>query len=59
LPGGDSDLLITSITHRLFEFDDDTPVYPGHGPSTTIGKERRDNPFVGSAGRLWLPDEFQ
>ena len=59
LPGGDSDVLIASITQRLFEFDDDTPVYPGHGPATTIGEERRYNPFVGTAGRLWLPPEAQ
>jgi glyoxylase-like metal-dependent hydrolase (beta-lactamase superfamily II) len=59
LPGGDSDVLVASITHRLFEFADDTAVYPGHGPATTIGEERRHNPFVGTAGRLWLPPEFQ
>jgi hydroxyacylglutathione hydrolase len=59
LPGGDSDVLIASITHKLFEFADDTPVYPGHGPTTTIGEERRHNPFVGSAGRLWLPPDSQ
>ena len=59
LPGGNSDVLIASITHRLFEFDDDTSVYPGHGPSTSIGEERRHNPFVGTAGRLWLPPDLQ
>jgi glyoxylase-like metal-dependent hydrolase (beta-lactamase superfamily II) len=48
LPGGDGDQLIASIHNKLFESPDDLPVYPGHGPATTIGKERRFNPFVGS-----------
>jgi hydroxyacylglutathione hydrolase len=47
LPGGDHDTLIRSITQVLFGFCDDTEVYPGHGPKTTIGDERRTNPFVG------------
>jgi hydroxyacylglutathione hydrolase len=56
LPGGDSDTLLSVITHKLFEFDDDTRVHPGHGPSTTIGEERRYNPFVGTSS-LWLPPD--
>jgi hydroxyacylglutathione hydrolase len=55
LPGGDADALIKSVGAKLFELDDDVPVYPGHGPATTIGQERRYNPFVGTAGRLWIP----
>ena len=47
LPGGDLDTLIRSITHRLFSLDDDTIVYPGHGPETSIGDEKIANPFVG------------
>jgi len=35
-----------SITEVLFAFDDAAPVFPGHGPETTIGHERRTNPFV-------------
>jgi len=50
LPGGDYDTLIRSITTVLFPFGDDAVVYPGHGPSTTIGRERQTNPFlVGTA----------
>lgn len=46
LPGGDYDTLIRSIRTVLFSFPDDTEVYPGHGPMTTIGEERRTNPFL-------------
>ena len=46
LPGGDFDTLIRSITQRLFILDDDTIVYPGHGPETSIGDEKLANPFV-------------
>jgi glyoxylase-like metal-dependent hydrolase (beta-lactamase superfamily II) len=46
LPGGDFDTLIHSIRTVLFAFGDDARVYPGHGPSTTIGQERRTNPFL-------------
>lgn len=47
LPGGDYETLITSIKTKLFALPDDTIVYSGHGPSTTIGRERLSNPFVG------------
>jgi hydroxyacylglutathione hydrolase len=46
LPGGDYNTLIASIRRVLFPFGDDAIVYPGHGPSTTIGEERRTNPFL-------------
>lgn len=46
LPGGDYDTLMRSITQVLFRFGDDAEVYPGHGPKTTIGQERRTNPFL-------------
>ena len=46
LPGGDYDTLMRSIRRVLFSFGDDAEVYPGHGPSTTIGRERRTNPFL-------------
>lgn len=46
LPGGDYDTLIRSIRNVLFAFGDDAVVYPGHGPATTIGAERRTNPFL-------------
>ena len=46
LPGGNYDRLMRSITKVLFAFPDDAPVYSGHGKETTIGRERRTNPFV-------------
>ncbi|MEX2270785.1 MAG: MBL fold metallo-hydrolase [Vicinamibacterales bacterium] len=46
LPGGDYDTLIRSIRDVLFSFPDATPVYSGHGPVTTIGQEKRSNPFL-------------
>ena len=46
LPGGDLATLLASIRGVLFAFGDDARVYPGHGPSTTIGQERRTNPFL-------------
>jgi hydroxyacylglutathione hydrolase len=46
LPGGDYDTLLTSITEVLLKFPDESIVYSGHGPETTIGRERTTNPFV-------------
>lgn len=46
LPGGDHQTLLNSIRTVLFAFGDDARVYPGHGPATTIGEERRTNPFL-------------
>jgi hydroxyacylglutathione hydrolase len=46
LPGGDTDTLLRSIRDVLFSFPDDTVVWSGHGEQTTIGRERRTNPFV-------------
>jgi hydroxyacylglutathione hydrolase len=46
LPGGDYETLMQSITQVLFAFGDAAPVYSGHGPQTTIGRERETNPFV-------------
>jgi glyoxylase-like metal-dependent hydrolase (beta-lactamase superfamily II) len=48
LPGGDYATLIGSIRSVLFPFGDEARVYPGHGPDTTIGRERRTNPFLQS-----------
>ena len=45
LPGGDWQTLQGSL-RALLELPDDTPVYPGHGPQTTIGSERKSNPFL-------------
>lgn len=49
LPGGDYDTLIRSITTVLYAFGDAARVCPGHGPETTIGEERRTNPFLRGA----------
>ena len=46
LPGGDYDTLIESIQNKLFVLPDNTTVYSGHGPVTTIGAEKKLNPFV-------------
>lgn len=46
LPGGDTDALIDAVKTKLYLFEEDLPVYPGHGPSTTLGQEKRYNPFV-------------
>jgi hydroxyacylglutathione hydrolase len=47
LPTGNFDVLYQSITSKLFTLPDDYVVYPGHGPETTIGYEKRNNPFLG------------
>ncbi|MFA5629625.1 MAG: MBL fold metallo-hydrolase [Dehalococcoidales bacterium] len=44
--GGDYNTIIKSIQTKLLTLDDETIVYPGHGPQTTIGAERRGNPFL-------------
>jgi glyoxylase-like metal-dependent hydrolase (beta-lactamase superfamily II) len=51
LPGGDFDQLAESISRKLFPLGDDVRFMPGHGPTGTIGEERRDNPFVGKRAR--------
>ena len=45
-PGGSHDQLLNSIHTQLMVLPDDTAVYPGHGPDTTIGTERQGNPFL-------------
>ena len=44
--GGSFDQILRSIQNTLLRFPDDTPVFPGHGPTTTIGEERECNPFL-------------
>jgi glyoxylase-like metal-dependent hydrolase (beta-lactamase superfamily II) len=51
LPGGDFDTLIASIERELLSLPDATIVYTGHGPETTVGRERRSNPFLTGAAR--------
>ena len=46
LPGGSFDLLLRSIREKILTLPDDTRLYPGHGPFTTVGRERTSNPFL-------------
>jgi glyoxylase-like metal-dependent hydrolase (beta-lactamase superfamily II) len=52
LPGGSFEELERSIRERVFTLGDAVHVFPGHGPATTVGRERRFNPFVGEHARL-------
>jgi len=52
LPGGNHSQLMNSIHHRLMVLPDDTIIYPGHGPDSTIGAERQDNPFLSDKSSL-------
>ena len=51
-PGGSYDALIVSIQKKILPLGDDIKVFPGHGSSTTIGEERRNNPFIVDADRF-------
>jgi glyoxylase-like metal-dependent hydrolase (beta-lactamase superfamily II) len=53
--GGDLELLLRGIRDKLFSLPDSTVIYPGHGPATTIGVEKRSNPFVGEKARSFEP----
>lgn len=46
LPGGDLDTLERSIREKIYHLPDDTTLYPGHGPATTVAFEKQNNPFV-------------
>ncbi|MDQ7850744.1 MAG: MBL fold metallo-hydrolase [Armatimonadota bacterium] len=46
LPGGDGEQLLASIARCILRLPDETTLYPGHGPPTTVGRERATNPFV-------------
>lgn len=46
LPGGDSELLLNSIRKQIYTLPPETVVYPGHGPSTTVAREKAGNPYV-------------
>lgn len=51
LPGGDYETLMASIDRELMVLPDETVVHAGHGPATTIGRERRSNPFLAAGAR--------
>jgi hydroxyacylglutathione hydrolase len=45
LPGGDHGKLLESVRTKIFPLPDETVLFPGHGPATTVGEEKRSNPF--------------
>lgn len=51
LPGGNFDVLARSIREQIYTLPDDTVVFPGHGPRTTVGAEKSGNPYVAAAAR--------
>jgi hydroxyacylglutathione hydrolase len=53
--GGDMPQLLSGIRTKLFKLPDDTVIYPGHGRPTTIGEEKRSNPFVGESASYFNP----
>jgi hydroxyacylglutathione hydrolase len=46
LPGGSTDTMLTSLRDKILPLADDTVVLPGHGPATTVGRERASNPYL-------------
>ncbi|QQQ78438.1 MBL fold metallo-hydrolase [Saccharothrix sp. 6-C] len=56
LPGGDHREMLTSLRTKVLTLADDTVVLPGHGPTTTIGRERVSNPFLLELGSPGAPD---
>jgi hydroxyacylglutathione hydrolase len=52
LPGGDGQALLDAVRSKLFPLGESLMVYPGHGPTTTLGTERASNPFVGDNARF-------
>jgi hydroxyacylglutathione hydrolase len=53
--GGDMPQLLSGIRTKLFKLPDDTVIYPGHGGPTTVGAEKRSNPFVGESAGYFNP----
>lgn len=51
LPGGDFDVLAQAIRGQIYTLPDDTIVFPGHGPRTTVGEEKAGNPYVAAVAR--------
>ena len=52
LPGGNTEQLMNSITEKIYDLPEDTIIYPGHGPKTDLGREKKENPYLN--GRLKL-----
>jgi hydroxyacylglutathione hydrolase len=55
LPGGDTAQMMASLRDKLLTLDDSTVVLPGHGPTTTVGRERVSNPFLHDLGTAPAP----
>ena len=52
LPGGSTAQLMNSITDKIYPLPDDTIIYPGHGPETTLGREKQKNPYLNGTVNL-------
>lgn len=52
LPGGNTEQLMNSITEKIYLLPDETTIYPGHGPKTTLGTEKKQNPYLNGTLRL-------
>jgi|TARA_B110000263_G_scaffold37678_1_gene29315 hydroxyacylglutathione hydrolase len=52
LPGGNTEQLMNSITEKIYLLPDETKIYPGHGPETTLGTEKKQNPYLNGTLRL-------
>ena len=52
LPGGNTEQLMNSITEKIYLLPDETTIYPGHGPETTLGTEKKQNPYLNGTLRL-------
>jgi len=52
LPGGSTEQLMNSITKKIYPLPDETIIYPGHGPETTLGIEKKENPYLNGTLRL-------
>ncbi len=57
-PGDNPRALLEGIRSKLFTLPNDTLILPGHGPPTTVGEERRTNPFVGESAGLYRPGSW-
>lgn len=53
LPGGDHEQLLESVRTKIFVLPDETVLHPGHGPATTVGREKRTNPFFAGGWDPW------
>jgi len=52
LPGGNTEQLMNSITKKIYLLPDETNIYPGHGPETTLGTEKKQNPYLNGTLKL-------